>query len=282
MKAQTKKGRIKILSRKLAIQIKLFLVFLILASDMVSEAWLMTIVFFRIDFPHLNKKKLKRILHQIKVMKKLFLFPLLALLFSCQPSKITQTWGAKDAVPKKYKKILVLGVLTESENELQVKMEDHLADDLKALGYNTVAANKLFPPGTFVRGDTARAKSAIEGKGFDGILTVVLLDKNKEQVYIPGKITDLYYYNRYGRFDRYLNQVSERIFTPGYYAEETRYIWENNFYDIDSRELLYSARSRSFDVASKNTLAHTYGQLMVESLVKKNILVKPDNEYEKK
>lgn len=218
---------------------------------------------------------------QTEAMKKIFFLPLLTLLISCQPSKITQTWGAKDAVPKKYDKILVLGVLTDSENELQVKIEDHLADDLKGLGYNAVAANKVFPPGTFIKGDTARAKSAIEGKGFDGILTVVLLSKNKEQVYIPGKITDVNYYNRYGRFDRYLNQVSERIFTPGYYAEETRYIWENNFYDIGSRELLYSARSRSFDVASRNTLAHTYGQLMVESLVKQHILVRPDNMYEK-
>lgn len=210
-------------------------------------------------------------------MKKILILPLLALLISCQPSKITQSWTAKDAVPKKYKKILVLGVLTDNDNELQVKMENHLAGDLKDLGYNAIPANQAFPAGTFVKGDTARGKAAIEGKGFDGILTIVLLDKKKEQVYVPGKITDFTYYSRYGRFDRYLNIVTERIYTPGYYAEETKYIWENNFYDLSSRQLIYSARSRTFDIASKNTLAHTYGLLMAESLVKKNILIKPDN-----
>jgi hypothetical protein len=209
-------------------------------------------------------------------MKKLFLLPLLALLFACQPSKITQSWTAKDATPKKYKKILVLGVLTDNDNQLQVLIEDHLAGDLKDLGYNAIAANKIFPPGTFVLGDTVRAKAAVADKGFDGILTVVLLDKKKDKYYVPGRITDYNNIDHYGRFDRYYNAITERIITPGYYGEETKYIWENNFYDLYSKKLVYSARSRSFDYTSKSTLAHTYGELMAESLVNKNILIKPE------
>jgi hypothetical protein len=211
-------------------------------------------------------------------MKKLFFLPLIAFLFSCQPSKITQTWTAKNVAPKKYKKVLVLGVLIDNDNELQTKMEDHLAGDLKDLGYNAVAANKTFPAGTFLKGDTARAKTALEGKGFDAILTIVLLSKTKEQYYVPGKITDYSNYNRYSLFNRYYNAVSERIITPGYYGEETKYIWENNFYDLTTKQMIYSARSRSFDIASKNTLAHTYGGLMANSLIKKNILLKPEEE----
>lgn len=209
-------------------------------------------------------------------MKKLFFIPLLAFLFSCQPSKITQTWTASDAVPKKYKKILVLGVLTDNDNELQVKIEDHLAGDLKDLGYNAIAANKVFPPGTFVKGDTTRAVAAIEGKGFDAILTVILIDKKKEQYYIPGKVTETYNYSNYYRFGRYYNIMTERIYTPGYYSEETKYVWENNFYDLNDRQMIYSARSRSFDITSKTALAHTYGMLMANNLVDKGILVKPE------
>jgi len=209
-------------------------------------------------------------------MKKLFFAAAAAILFSCQPTKITQSWSAKDAAPKKYKKILVLGVLTDNDNELQVKMEDHLAGDLKEMGYNAVAANKIFPAGTFVKGDTAKAKAALEGKNFDGIMTVVLLDKKKETYYVPGRITDYTMYERYGRFNRYYNTVTERIYTPGYYGEETKYVWENNFYDLQTKQLIYSARSRSFDITSKTTLAHTYGMLMAESLVKKKKIVKPE------
>ena len=209
-------------------------------------------------------------------MKKLFFIPLLAFLISCQPSKITHSWAANDARPTKYKKILVLGVLTDNDIELQSKIENHLADDLREMGYLAIAANKVFPAGTFEKGDTARATAAIGGKGFDAILTIVLLDKMKERYFVPGRMSD-YSYERSGGFNRYYNTVAEQIYAPGYYGEETKYIWENNFYDLNSRKLIYSARSRSFVIASKSTLAHTYGLLMAQSLVEKNILIKPDS-----
>ena len=208
-------------------------------------------------------------------MKKLFFIPFIALLFSCQPSKITQSWSAKSTIPKKYQKILVLGVLTDKDYELQVKMENHLANDLRGMGYPAIAANKVFPTGTFIKGDTAKAVSALEGKGFDAILTIVLLDKKKERYYIPGRIVDYSDYNKYSRFDMYYNVVSDRIYSPGYYGEETKYIWENNFYDLNNRQMIYTARTRSFDISSKTTLAHAYGLLLVDNLVKKNILIKP-------
>ena len=40
--------------------------------------------------------------------------------------------------------------------------------------------------------------------------------------------------------------------------------------------MIYSARTRSFDIASKNTLAHAYGLLLVDTLVNKNVLIKPE------
>lgn|GEM_PF-3850563 len=103
----------------------------------------------------------------------------------------------------------MLGVLTDNDNELQVKMEDPLTGDLRDLGYNVFAANKIFPPGTFAKEDTAKAQTAIEGKGFDGILTVVLVDKTKDRYYVSGKVTEYNtYYDRFGRYDRYYTIVS--------------------------------------------------------------------------
>jgi hypothetical protein len=209
-------------------------------------------------------------------MKKLFFIAFIPLFISCQPSKITQSWTANDVTPKKYQKILVFGVLTQADNDLLVKMEDHLTGDLKDLGYNAVAANKIFPAGTFVKGDTARAIAALNDKRFDAILTIALLDKKKEQKYIPGRIIDYTNQEQFNRFDRYYNSMSGRIFTPDYYTVETKYIWENNFYDLNSKKLIYSTRTRSFDITSKNTLAHTYGLLMIKSLIGKNILIKPE------
>ncbi len=210
-------------------------------------------------------------------MKKLFLISLLAFFISCQPTKITRTWTEKDIMPKKYKKVLVLGVLTESDTLLKNKIESHLADDLREMGYLAIASHKIFPKEAFLKDDTARAVNIFHQNGFDAVLTVVLLDKKKESYYLPGKITSNTSYSNYSRFDNYYNTVSERIYSPEYYGEETKFIWENNFYDLNSKKMIYSARSRSFDITSINTLAKTYGTLMAKSLVDKKILLKPEH-----
>ena len=209
---------------------------------------------------------------------KVLAYIMLILLTSCQASKINKTWVAEDVAPKKFKKVLVLGVLPDGDHELQVKIENHLADDLRAMGYLAIASNKVFPAGTFSRDDSARASAALYGNGFDGLMTVVLLDKKKQPYFVPGRVTDYTKFNELGGFTRYYNTVAEQIFAPGYYGEETKFLWENNFYDLDGHKMVYSARTTSFDITSRNTLAHQYGQLMVNNLVKKNILKKTEGE----
>ncbi len=209
-------------------------------------------------------------------MKNLFFIPLLAMIISCQPTRITQSWTAKNTAPKKFKKILVLAVLPSNETDLQVKMENNIADEMHQLGYLAIAANKMFPAGTFVRGDTMRARNAISGRGFDGLMTIVMLDKKKEKYFVPGRITDMGYFNNYNRFDDYFNRIGERIYAPGYYGEETKYFWENNFYDLGAKQMIYSAHTRSFDITSKKQLAGSYASLIARHLVEKNILIKPE------
>src|SRR5262245_58398968 len=114
-------------------------------------------------------------------MEKLFLLLCAVLFFSCQGSKITHTWTDKNVSPKKYSKILVLGVLKDEDTDLKTKMEDHIAADLNDLGYKAFAASQAYPPGTFIPGDTARAIAEMNSQGFDAVLTVVLLNKEKEK-----------------------------------------------------------------------------------------------------
>src|SRR6478752_6536636 len=120
-------------------------------------------------------------------MKKILLVLWSVVLFSCQANRIITTWTDKNVSPKKYNKILVLGVLIDNDRELQSKMEKHLAGDLNDLGYSAFAASDVYPSGTFVKGDTAKAIEALNGKGFDAVLTIVLLNKEKEKHYVPGR-----------------------------------------------------------------------------------------------
>lgn len=207
-------------------------------------------------------------------MKKIFWVLCAAVLFSCQTSKITTTWTDKDISPKKYNKILVLGVLKDNDRELQSKMEKHLAGDLNDLGYSAFAASEVYPPSTFINSDTIRAIEAINNKGFDAVLTVVLLDKQKERKYVPARTENIPAYH--DQFDRYYSTMYDRVHTEGYYTTETKIFWESNFYDHATRKLVHSSQTRSFDHGSKESLAHYYGLLLTNKLVKSRVLIKPE------
>jgi hypothetical protein len=207
-------------------------------------------------------------------MKNIFWVFCMALLFSCQTSKITHTWVDKNVSPKKYNKILVLAVLNDNDRELQSKMEKHLAGEINDLGYSAFAASDLYPPGTFIKGDTAKAIEAINDKGFDAVLTIVLLNKEKEKHYVPGKV--LYTPVTNDRFDQYYVTKYDRINSEGYYATDTKIFWESNFYDRNTKKMIYSSQTRSFDPGSKESLAYYYGALVANSLVKSRVLIKPE------
>lgn len=209
-------------------------------------------------------------------MKKIFLILSAALLFSCQTSKITATWTDKEVSPKKYNKILVLGVLKDNDRELQSRMEKHLAGDLNDLGYSAFAASDVFPVGTFVKGDTAKAIEALNSKGFDAVLTIVLLNKEKEKYYVPGRAIHTPYATYHDRLDLYYYTMYDRIQTEGYYETGTKIFWESNFYDRGTKKMIYSSQTESFDLGSKESLAHYYGVLLANNLVRSKVLIKPE------
>ena len=209
-------------------------------------------------------------------MKKMFLLLCSVVLFSCQTSRITATWTDKNVSPKKFNKILVIGLLKDNDRELQSKMEKHLAGDLNDLGYSAFAASDVFPLGTFVKGDTTKAIEALNSKGFDAVLTVVLLNKEKENHYVPGRVKYTPYAPYNDRLDLYYYSMYDRIQTEGYYESATKIFWESNFYDRNSKKMIYSSQTESFDLGSKDDLAHYYGVLFANNLVKSKVLIKPD------
>jgi hypothetical protein len=200
-------------------------------------------------------------------------FAVAILIFSgCTSSRITSSWKAPDAGRKAYKKILVLGLFREADRALKEKMEEHIVGDLKNLGYEAICSCDEYSPKTFENMKEAEALQKLSGGGIDAVLTVVLLDKTRERYYVPSRV----YYTPYNVYQHhwwgYYSTMHERIYEPGYYAEDTKYFWESNFYDLGSKELLYSAQTQSFDPASAKSLSHEYGNLIVNDMVKKNLL----------
>ncbi len=200
---------------------------------------------------------------------------LLALLFvtACTTTKITSSWKAANVQPKHYSKILVLGLIKDSDRSLQEKMEAHLVDDLKSKGYNAVGSLQEFGPKAFSNVTEAEALARLKQSNIDAVVTIVLLDKQKERNYVPGRMYYSPYVMYYNRFWPYYGTLNYRIYEPGYYVTDTRYFWESNVYEVSTQSLLYSVQTKSFDPANSENLGHEYGRLIIADIVKNNILL---------
>lgn len=211
-------------------------------------------------------------------MKKLTPFGILLLLLisGCSTSKITTSWKSNDVYVAQYNKILVLGVIHENDRRFQENMENHLVGDLKELGYNAVSSLAEYGPKAFENIDEETALNKLKDKGVDAVMTIVLLNKEKERRFVVdhGQYPNGNYYNTFGN---YRTSVYSRIYEPGYYVTDTRYFWESNFYSVHSPKLIYSVQTQSFDPSNSEILAHEYGRMIVKDMMKQKVLVKHEN-----
>ncbi|MGG9961514.1 hypothetical protein [Ferruginibacter sp. SUN106] len=201
-------------------------------------------------------------------------FILAIVMLGCSSSKITSSWKAPDATNKKFNKVMVVGLIKESDRTLREKMEQHMIGDLKELGYNAVSAYEVYGPKAFNNLDENAVVEKLKNSNVDAVVTIVLLNKEKENFYKAGGMMFTPYASRYNRFWGYYTTLYDRIYSPGYYAPTTKYFWESNFYDLTTKELLYSVQTQSFDPASSESLAHEYGKMIVANMVKKSVLLK--------
>ena len=199
-------------------------------------------------------------------------FSLLFIAGGCTSSRITTSWKAENAVPQKYNKIMVLALIRETGRTIQENMENHFVGDLHDLGYNAVSSLKEYGPKAFDNMDENAAIGKLKNSGIDAIMTIVLLDKQKERKYVPGNVyyTPYSYYSN--RFWGYRTTLYQRVYEPGYYVTDTKYFWESNLYDMSTQKLVYSVQTESFDPASSELLGHEYGQLIVKDMLKNNVL----------
>jgi hypothetical protein len=194
---------------------------------------------------------------------------------ACSTTRITSSWKAENVLPRQYKKVLVLGLINEPDRTIREKMEENLVSNLRDIGYDAVCSCDEYGPKEFENMTEQEALTKLSKGGIDAVLTVVLLDKQKERYYVPEGIYYSPYAVYHNRFWGYYTTIYGRVYSADYYVAvtDTKYFWESNFYSINNgQELLYSVQSRSFDPGSISSLSNEYGQMIVKNMVKNKIL----------
>ncbi|MBN8688608.1 MAG: hypothetical protein J0M10_16430 [Chitinophagales bacterium] len=205
---------------------------------------------------------------QLLKLAVLFLF----LLPGCSSSRITSSWKSDKVQPQNFTKIIVLGLIRENDRHLRESMEQQLVTGLRNLGYDATCSCDEYNPKSFENMTEEQALAKLKNSGVDAVMTIVLLDKTRERYYVPGRVQYTPYRMYYNRFWGYSRTMYGRIYTEGYYTEDTKYFWETNLYALQDNELIYSAQSQSFDPASSAKMGEEHAVMLTKDMLKKKVL----------
>lgn len=194
------------------------------------------------------------------------------LLGGCSSTKVTSSWKADNATGVKNERLLVLGIMNDKDRSMRIAMENELANDLREAGINATAASTVFSPKAFSDVKEERALKMLRNKGYDAVMTIVLLNKSKERSYVPGNVTYAPLGISYSRFFGYYRWMYGRIYEPGYYTTNTNYFWETNLYDLRNKALKYSVQSESFDPSSWQSLGKEYAKKITRDMMKQGLV----------
>ncbi|MBK6264422.1 hypothetical protein JKA74_05185 [Marivirga sp. S37H4] len=205
-----------------------------------------------------------------------FVLGIFLLMVSCGPTtRVTGSWTNPE-VPqqRKYSDILVTAMI-DNVNVRQ-SIESELKNELSNEGVKVTRGFDLFPPS--LRDEKMGSKEdlldAIGQNGFDGILTVALIDKETETRYIPGTYiyAPISRFGYYGNFWGYYNHWYPQVYDRGYYAEDKRYFLETNLYDADSERLIWSAQSETVNPKSILSFSTEFAEMIKNNLKEENLL----------
>lgn len=206
-------------------------------------------------------------------MKTIIVATAVFLLAGCAGSKITNRWVNPVWQPAPQQRILVLSLVNHEDHNWDYKIESHITGDLADIGITSVSAYKQYGPHVISGKKESELETLIRDSSFSGVITVTLLDRKSEQVYVtpsptrPNEETGV-------PFSKYVHSVTDKILSPGYYATTTQYFWETNYYQYPGGKLIYSVQSKSFDPNSTEEMAHQYGKLIVKDMLKQGVLKK--------
>jgi hypothetical protein len=191
---------------------------------------------------------------------------------SCANTKISQSWVEPDN-KKSYNDLMIIGIAASKQNRRAY--EGHFVEQLKSHGVEAVASYKLIKSDEKIERDTVL--KAIEGMDIEGVIVTHVTATDEETIYRPG--TSYGYgghgYGGYGgSMYGYYPHVNTYVHSPGYYTTHETYTLETNLYDVETEELVWSARSRTFSPESVQEVIVDLIKLLISDLEDKKLIIK--------
>jgi hypothetical protein len=187
---------------------------------------------------------------------------------SCGSTQITSSWKEpnKEISLDKLNKVLVVALFKDETGRR--KAEDEMAGYLKGKG--VVSYNYLDKNISTKNEDDIRDKIKLDG--FDGAVTMRLIDVDKEQVYTPGNTTAYPTYNR--RFSGYYYRNWNTYNTPGYYTNTKTYTVETNVYSIKEDKIIWTGLTKTTDPQGVDKMTQEIVKVVYKNMIKEGFINK--------
>ncbi len=185
-----------------------------------------------------------------KFMKKLILILPFLFLFSCGTNTtIVNSWKDPETTiaSEQFKKIFVVALV---KNESVRRTTENRIASLDERFH----ASYPFLNETTQKLTMEEKLKILQDENYDGVVTMRLVDTQKETNYVPG--TTNYTYGPYGGYGGYYGgafggwygSYSTYYYDPGYYEETTYFIVETNIFSLKKNKLIWSGISKSANV----------------------------------
>lgn len=185
---------------------------------------------------------------------------------SCNSSRIVKTWKDPDTQVslEKLNKVLVAAFLSDETNR-------RAAEDKMASLLNGKAVTSY----SYFTGDVKSMKEEeirdkLKNDGFDGAVTMRLIDVDKEMTYTPGIITTypVYYRTFGGYYLRGWNYYS----TPERHQTTKTYSVETNVYSLKQDKLVWSGLTESTNPGGVDKLTSDISNTVYKRMVKEGFV----------
>ena len=185
---------------------------------------------------------------------------------SCSSTKITSTWREpnKKISLNKLNKVLVVA-LFQNETSRR-KAEDQMVSYFYGKG---VASYNYLDKNISTKNENV-IREKIKNDGFDGAVTMRLLDVDKEDVYSRGNISmyPSYYRNFSGYYFRNWGYFSD----PGYYSTTKTYTVETNVFSIKEDKIIWSGITKTTDPSGVTKMTDEIGKAVFNEMVKEGFI----------
>ena len=204
-------------------------------------------------------------------MKKTILWASIIISFlisGCVSTKITSSWREPDksVVVEKLNKVLVVALFKDETS--RHRAEDQMAGYLSGKGI----ASYNYLDASFNKANEELLRRKIKADGFDGAVTMRLVDVEKEKTYTPGNIS--LYPQYYRNFSGYYHRSWSNYSTPGYYTTTKVYTIETNVYSIKEDRIIWSGLTETTNPDGVKKITEEVAQAVYKKMVKEGFISK--------